>query len=183
MQKLTTIVLIFIGLLIAGLGVFFGSDVIQNIFVQAEDLKPEAVEIKNTTDNSAEIVFTTSKETEPLIEYSITIATNAESGGQNSSSPMLFAQGTKTASHSIKLTLLSANTMYYFRIKIAGREFDNSGVPWTFTTKPAVGQKGKVQSATVVSCLEEVNCQNLLEKIEKKDCNTIDYVKCLKKQK
>lgn len=166
------------------------------IFVSATNDSPTELIIRNVTDTTAEIYWTTQDETQGLIQY----------GTSASELTLLAPEVTAGKEHVQNLTLLQPSTTYYFRIKIGEKEFDNGGVPWTFGTKEegVSGNKTNTSSETTDSqalptgmsneptsavgaqneigkCLTTTNCdeiKNLLGTV----CQTSDYIKCLQKK-
>lgn len=167
------------------------------IFVSASNDSPTELIIRNVTDTTAELYWTTQDETQGLIQY-----------GTNPTELTLIApEVTSSKEHIQNLTLLQPSTTYYFRIKIGDKEFDNGGVPWTFGTKEAgVGTSSTTDNtpqtdmtqpvqvdAPVVSvmpspvggdakvCPPNLSCdqiKNLLGTL----CQSSDYIQCLQKK-
>ncbi|HLC94733.1 MAG TPA: fibronectin type III domain-containing protein [Patescibacteria group bacterium] len=174
MKRLGKVTALIIGGMIGLAAVFFGFDLVQRVFVRAEDLMPRSVNVSSVSDNSAVITWTTNQETEGLIEY-----------GTSPTSLTFFAPETeKATSHSVTLTLLSPASTYYFHIKIGDKAFDNSGVPWTFITTKGGESKNEEVSPTetpYLSCVEESDCEVIKGKIEQGECLAIHYSQCLQK--
>lgn len=124
-------IFIIIGLL-ASLGVvLLVGNRMFNLLAKASGSPPENVQINNISANSATVTFTTTSEAQALIEY-----------GTNPTNLSLFASDeVSTTSHTIKISLLTPNTTYYFHIKMGDKTYDNAGLPWTFTTV-SVGNSG-----------------------------------------
>ena len=170
------------------------------IFVSASNDSPTELIIRNVSDTSAELYWTTQDETQGLIQY-----------GTNPSELTLIApEVTSGKEHIQVLTLLQPSTTYYFRIKIGEKEFDNGGVPWTFGTKEAgVGGGVDKQSAPVATVAPDVdvpsptqsqvatptvatpaangtcpvttNCDEIKNMLGQ-GCQTSDYIQCLQKK-
>lgn len=123
--KGTKLVTIIIGLIVGSLVLAGGFLLVQGVFTEASDANPRDIVINGLTENSAKISWTTDQETQGVIEY-----------GSSPTSLNLFApESAKERSHTVELSLLTANTSYYFQIRIGDTKYDNGGVPWTFTTK------------------------------------------------
>lgn len=158
----------------AGAG-FFVFQFFQNTFTRASDSAPHAVDIVDITENSAQITWTTDRESQGVVEY-----------GTSPTSLSFFApEGEKTVKHTVSLTLLSDNTSYYFRIKVGDTTYDNAGVPWTFSTKGTVGNSVPIRPTeppvvgNYESCLQETDCDVIKEKISTQECLAIHYSRCL----
>jgi len=175
------------------------------IFVSASNDSPTELIIRNVSDTSAELYWTTQDETQGLIQY-----------GTNPSELTLIApEVTSGKEHIQVLNLLQPSTTYYFRIKIGEKEFDNGGVPWTFGTKETGVGSGTTQQTTPVgaespeeagtmpsptaaqvvapvestpvtgggatgSCPVTTNCEEIKNMLGQ-GCQTSDYIKCLQK--
>lgn len=176
------------------------------IFVSASNDSPTELIIRNVSDTSAELYWTTQDETQGLIQY-----------GTNPSELTLIApEVTSGKEHIQVLTLLQPSTTYYFRIKIGEKEFDNGGVPWTFGTKETGVGGGTTQQTTPVgaetpeevgtmpsptaaqavppaestpvtgggaagSCPATTNCEEIKNMLGQ-GCQTSDYIQCLQKK-
>jgi len=120
-SKLKKIVAIVVGLIIVGVGV----KLMQAVFTRASDVSPRDVIISEIATNSSKVGWSTGQASQAVIEY-----------GTSPTSLNFFAPETqKTINHSVDLTLLSPETIYYFQIRIGDKLYDNGGVPWSFTTK------------------------------------------------
>ena len=123
--KLTKILSISIGVLLAGVLIFVGFKLLQGVFTKASDTAPRDVVITGGTQSASHIGWTTDQETQGVIEY-----------GSSPTSLNFFApEAQKGKKHSVDITLLSPGTTYYFQIRVGDQKYDNGGVPWTFTTK------------------------------------------------
>lgn len=178
-QNTTKIAAIVIGLMISVLVVFMGFQIVQRVFTRAEDVTPTNV-VVDASQNTARISWTTGRETQGTVNYGTTLS------ALNSFAPETAA----TTSHTVDLSLLSPNTTYYFKIKIGDTEFDNGGVPWTFTTKgqevvaPTVtAAPSATPTAVPISCVNETDCAKFKENIGKGEgCTARDYyLKCINK--
>ncbi len=168
-----------IGALISLFLIIFGYFFMFNgvIGSRASDSIPRDTVVTEITENSAKVVWATGQETQGVIEY-----------GTTPTSLNFFApESEKTMSHSLDLTLLSPSTTYYFQIRIADKKYDNSGVPWTFTTKsgstaddtgttPATGESASFSTSPTCN---ESDCEKIKEKFFS-GCDTQDYIKCIK---
>jgi hypothetical protein len=123
-----TILIIVIAILVIGLivGLAFGLDKIQNLFGQASGQEePQGIRVTNTTANSATIVWQTGVVTTGQIEY----------GTTPGSFLLRAAETTQSANHNLTLSPLLPETIYYFRIRIGDKIYDDGGAPYSFTTK------------------------------------------------
>jgi len=101
---------------------------------------------------TAVITWTSDKESIAKVEYGATAA----------SLVLMSAEASETTSHSVPLTSLRPETMYYYRIRVGDEVFDNGGIPYTFKTKsdasavvtpsPEVVITPPVSSGSAVSC-------------------------------
>lgn len=189
-QKIIAIVL---GVIIAATGIFFG---FRAIFGRAAGDEPKDVQVLDITQNSAKANWMSGTENQCTIKY-----------GTSPTQLTFFAPETReTTQHSVDLTLLSPATTYNFKITCSDRDFDNNGVPWTFTTKDVqvaptsvptitsiptsvpVSSTPAVSPTTTNTTCEEANksnpvaadCDAIKTKLGK-GCNTQDYFKCRKK--
>lgn len=172
-----------IGFVISVVLLFIAFSFIQNTFIKAEDVSPRDVIVSEVTQNAAKVTWTTGRETQGVIEYGLT------PGSLN-----FFAPETqKGMSHSLDLTLLSANTTYYFQIRIGEKKFDNGGAPWTFSTKAQGAQKQTntpvqtlptappaVDTPMPINTCQETDCEKIKEKMGD-GCTTFDYINCKNK--
>lgn len=187
-----------VGGVIVFLLLFLGVQLVQNVFIRAANINPTDVTISEVGRNSASIIWTTSSQSQGVLEYGVTpTALN------------FFApEGARTTSHNVELTLLTPNTTYYFQIKIGDKVFDNGGVPWTFNTKgevndeipptvsfptatpesvtnneltptPVFSIEINSDSTSIATC-DEVECDKIKDKLGK-GCTTNDYLKCTRK--
>src|SRR3989344_5741120 len=123
-SSINTKTILIILLLVVSLGVMLlAGNRILSLLARAGGSPPENVQVSQVTTNTATISFTTVDSASSLIEY-----------GTNPTSLTLFANDTDATSHQIMLSLLTPNTTYYFHIKMGENVYDNSGVPWSFTT-------------------------------------------------
>lgn len=119
-------------LLIAVLaGTIFAGQKISGMFARASQCTIKNVTVDKVVANSAVVNWDTEDETQGLVTYGTT-STNL-----NISAP----EGTSGIKHSIPLTLLTPNTVYYYLISAGNNKCDSSGVkcdtscvPWSFTT-------------------------------------------------
>jgi len=87
--------------------------------------KPENVKVSNITEQTATITWTTQKATQGVISYGLS-ATNLT---------LVQPESTPAINHQVTLNNLLPENTYFFVIKISDKAFDNSGQPFTFTTK------------------------------------------------
>lgn len=124
-HKKVRLISIGIGAVISILVLVFGFGILQGVFTRADDVAPRDVTISEITNNSAKVMWATGNENQGVIEY-----------GTSPTALNFFApEASANKNHSVELTLLSPNTTYYLQIRIGDKKFDNSGAPWTFTTK------------------------------------------------
>ena len=127
-KKLTKILSISIGSVLAIVLIFIGFKLFQGVFTKASDAAPRAVTITANAQNTAKITWETDQETQGVIEY-----------GSSPTALNFFApEAQKGKKHTADLTLLSPGTTYYFQVRIGDQKYDNGGVPWTFTTKSKI---------------------------------------------
>ena len=124
-HKKVRLISIGVGAVISILVLIFGFGMMQGVFTRADDIAPHDVTVSDINNNSAKIAWATGNDNQGVIEY-----------GTSPTALNFFApEASSTKNHSVELTLLSPNTTYYFQIRIGDKKFDNSGAPWTFTTK------------------------------------------------
>ena len=144
----------------------------------SETNQPQSVAPTNITSNSATITFATEKEAAALVSY-----------GTDANKLALFAaESSQTKNHSITLSFLSPNTIYYYVIKINGKTFTNNDSPYQLTTKPAEQNAkpnygntfDKIKCAQFSSAVENQNLEFDLNRDGR--VNTLDYSlsNCLK---
>lgn len=89
---------------------------------------PENVAASGVTTTGATITWTTATAVQGGINY-----------GLSTSSLIFFKpEISATTNHVVNLEGLVPASQYFFTIKIGEQSFDNSGQPWTFTTKTAI---------------------------------------------
>lgn len=190
--SLSKVFSVILGLIIAVILIYMGFRLVQNTILRAEDIAPRDVVVNQITDRSVNITWATGRETQSVLEY----------GVSPTSMNFFLPETEKVASHSVKLTLLSPKTTYYFQIRTGEQKWDNGGVPWMFTTletgeaqqnqeavlSPTKIMPSPTQSSTqiqdvgeskVVDCKTD-NCEEIKVKIGK-GCTAQDYSRCLKK--
>lgn len=194
-QKIKKTAAIAIGAVLAILILVMGFNLLANVFTRASDNMPREVIVSDITQNSAKISWTTGVENQGVVIY----GTNPTTLTFNT------PETTRLTSHLLDLTLLSSSTTYYFQITIDGKNYDNSGVPWTFTTKAPVVtsptfmptpvplvKSGDIENAKPIQSLRisdtgadvsvcsETDCATIKLKLGK-GCTTQDYFKCVRK--
>ncbi|MBI1863007.1 fibronectin type III domain-containing protein [Candidatus Microgenomates bacterium] len=191
-SKLTAILA---GVIISVGVVYLGFTLVSGYFTRASDERPEDVTILNITETSARVTWSTANENEGgVIQYGVSPAS------LTSYAP---AEGGRTKSHSVDLTLLAPATTYYFEIFYGeGRKFDNAGVPWTFVTKERkanIEASGSAQtippvvqpiaspttiiaptSPAILSCTD-TDCDAIKAKLGR-GCSTQEYIRCIKRE-
>ncbi len=82
-------------------------------------------EVLSDDGKSATITWVSDKESMGTVYY-----------GTNAASILVTSiESTQTTNHAVVLNNLRANTKYYFKLKIEESDFDNNGMPFSFTTK------------------------------------------------
>jgi len=138
-KKLTKILSISIGSLLALTLIFIGFKLFSGVFTKASDTAPRTVIITANAQNTAKITWDTDQETQGVIEY-----------GSSPTALNFFApEAQKGKKHTADLTLLSPGTTYYFQVRIGDQKYDNGGVPWTFTTKSKAAAGDATGEATL----------------------------------
>lgn len=196
-KKSSKITAIVVGFVISIGVVYLGFTLVQGYFTRATDERPEDVQISNIAETSAKVTWTTANESDGgVIQYGVSPT------GLTSYAP---AEGGRTTTHSVDLTLLAPATTYYFEIFYGeGRKYDNAGVPWTFVTKsrsatieasgsaqptapvvqPVVATPATVvdppTSAPAQTCTE-TDCDAIKAKLGK-GCSTQEYIRCIKRE-
>lgn len=130
--------------LFAGLAISLGILVVgvlslRSYFTQASGTtEPKNIRTANVTASGATAVWETEKETQGIVRYATDPA--AFSSGNNSGL-LYMAETAAVTKHEVKLTMLKADTTYYFEIAIgkdiydqSGQVKDNKHLPFTFTT-------------------------------------------------
>jgi len=151
--------------------------------------QPVDVIASEITKSSAVVSWHTDKKTQGVVEY------GTAPTALNSYAPEVGS----SKEHEVSLTLLSQSTTYYYQIRINGTTHDNSGVPWTFTTKNKDGEdvaeaiKGVTtriaregEEATEEAGISTSNCTvtdcNEIKTKLGKGCSSADYFKCISLQ-
>lgn len=125
-NSLTKGIIIVLALLASIVILVFAVQTAKNLLTKAkEDIEPFNVRTESVSSNSTVILWETKKETQGMVEY----------GTNPSEFPLFAIETAETKTHSVNLSLLTPNTTYYYRIKIGEKVFDNSGLPWSFTTR------------------------------------------------
>lgn len=139
-----------IGIIVLILGTFTGVLFLGNsqVFKTGADADVAAknLRVSNTADTTATLTWTTDKETQGFIVWgtaknNITRTENEDSNNQ------------KYLNHSVTVAGLAPNTTYFYKINSEGELFDNDGIPWQFTTGPALdaSKDSVLLSGTVIS--------------------------------
>lgn len=131
---------------------------------------------------SAAVVWTTDKPAQGVVEYGTTPA-----------SLLLRSLETDAAAeHKVNLTPLKPNTSYYFRIRVGDQIYDNSGIPFSFKTKPGSEEKlvptavkqvptlAVVPTSTGASASGSGTCDHTTDYNKDGVVNSIDFIKCVK---
>ncbi|MBP6994216.1 fibronectin type III domain-containing protein [Candidatus Woesebacteria bacterium] len=152
------------------------------IFVSATNDSPTELIIRNVTDTSAQIYWSTQSETQGLVQY-----------GTNPTELSLIApEVVGGKEHTVDVTLLKPSSTYYFNLRIGDKIFDNGGTPWTFATKLAGNAPDQMSgsapdtsmpaSDVTSTCPQTDNCAVIRERLGQ-GCTTADYSACLQKNK
>jgi len=191
-MKRSKLIAIIIGSVL-GLGLIVGGFLLLQTFTRASSEKPLEVNNSEITDTSAKITWKTGNDTVGTIVSYGTSVDLANPQIQTADTPL-------GKEHSAVLTLLSPNTTYYYVLG-ADKEFNNEGVPWSFTTKPSnetssdlilkpPTEKTESDSASTtptpttveeagVDTCTETNCAAIKAKLGK-ECSTQEYMRCIK---
>jgi hypothetical protein len=116
---------VFIGCLIVGIALIIIAG--KGGFARASDDRPIDVTVTPNSANSVTVNWSTGNATQGQVLYS-----NDIEGPDKY--PSIAPETSPTTSHSVVLTLLEADKMYYFKIKIGENMYDNGGIAWSFTT-------------------------------------------------
>ena len=173
---------------VLGLGLIAGGFLFMQTFSRASSDTPEEVVTSEITATSAKVSWKTGNETVgTLISYgtSVDLAT-----------PLVQpSDPTLSKDHSAVITGLTPSTTYYFVLG-AEKEFNNAGVPWSFTTKsenettteliatptPSVSVAAEPTEAPIgdrINTCKETNCEAIKAKLGT-ECSTQEYMKCIK---
>lgn len=149
---------------------------ISGIFVSANNSAPQELIVRNVTDTTTQLYWSTQNETQGLVQY-----------GTNPSELTLIApEVVGGREHVMDLTLLKPQTTYYFNLKIGDTVYDNGGVPWTFATKQAsensVSAPVEEEPATSAGLCPATDDCSVIKDLLGKGCATADYAKCLQKK-
>lgn len=196
-MKRSKLIAIIIGSVL-GLGLIVGGFLLMQTFTRASSEKPLEVNNSEITDSSVKITWKTGNDTVGTIVTYSTSVDLANPAFQPADSPT-------GKDHSAVLTLLSPNTTYYYVLG-AEKEFNNEGVPWSFTTKaanetttnlivspatpatnsatldseePTVAAEPVVDEDSGINTCTETNCAAIKAKLGK-ECSTQEYIKCIK---
>lgn len=178
-----------IGVVISIFVIIIGFKLVSNIFSRAADQAPRDVIVTDITQNSAKASWATGIEAQGVVSY------GTSPTALNFNAP----ETVPSTSHSVDLTLLSASTTYYFQITVGDKNYDNGGVPWTFSTKapvtptvaptitpiqlnatPSPVQSLRLPGTTVATICDETDCAKIKLKLGD-GCETDDYFRCIRK--
>ena len=173
--SLKTIIVMVILILVGILGVLMMNN-IKSIFSGASaGADPKGVLATSGSDGkTAVITWNTEKPVQGVVLY-----------GASPAALLLSAPETESATdHSVKLTSLRADQVYYFRIEVGEEMFDNSGIPWSFKTS---GNKtlptptsGSEPTLAVTRAPETGGCNHTTDYNHDGVINSIDYINCVK---
>jgi len=102
---------------------------------------PKDIRTSNLTDSSATISWVTNGQAADFLSWGKTQGNLSEIENESET-------GQKFSTHSVTLTGLAADTVYFYKINSDGTNFDNSGIPWQFTTGDVLSGS---QSSTSIS--------------------------------
>ena len=108
-------------------------------------LRPGGVRVTNITTNSATVIWQTSKPVAGQIEY----------GTTPGSFLLRNTETVQTNDHSLVLSPLLPETIYYFRIRIGKEVYDENGAPYSFTTKGLVASIPTLPTSTLSASVTE----------------------------
>jgi hypothetical protein len=124
-----------LGVIILLAGVFAGVFLLnmRQVFKIGADasLSPKDIRVSNISDTSATISWTTDKETTGFVNW-------GESQGSVANIEKESEDNQKFFTHTITISGLKASGTYYYKINSDGTSVDNGGIPWQFTTGPAL---------------------------------------------
>lgn len=95
------------------------------------ETSPKDVRVSNIADNTITISWTTGGLTSDFLTW----------GETQNSTPNVVKEdisNSKYFTHSITVNGLAASTSYFYKINSNGTTYDNNGIPWQFTTGPAL---------------------------------------------
>ena len=134
-KKMKYVFLIVISLVVFMGTIFFGKNA-ADYFASASQCPAQNVRSEKVSPNSSTIIWETNKNSQGRVEY----GTNAQA--------LTFTapEGSATSKHSVPLTLLTPNTIYYYLVAIGDSKCDSTSqkcdgncVPFSFTTSPLTG--------------------------------------------
>ncbi len=102
--------------------------------------KPQGVRVTNINANSATISWQTTEAVIGQIEYGTTPGSFLLRATET-------AQGTN---HSVTLSPLLPETIYYFRIRVGDEVYDDNGAPYSFTTTESVAKMPALETTPTV---------------------------------
>jgi hypothetical protein len=128
---------------------------------------------------SAQISWTTDKETQSVVEY----------GTIPSSLLLRSVESEATTTHRVGITPLKPSTTYYYRIRVGDEVFDNSGIPYSFKTKSASAEIAPTAKPTVppvvlaptvpVASGAATICNRTTDYNSDGVVNSFDFIKCI----
>lgn len=92
---------------------------------------PKDIRTSNLSDSSATISWITGGAATDFLSWGETRGSLTKIENESQTNQKFFT-------HEITLAGLKANTTYFYKINSDGTNFDNSGIPWQFTTGPAL---------------------------------------------
>lgn len=172
---------------ILGLGLIVGGFLFMQTFSRASSNKPEEVTVSDITANSAKVSWKTGNDTVgTIISYGTSV---------DLTNPLIQpSESTLSKEHSAVIIGLTADTTYYFVLG-SEKEFNNEGVPWSFTTKSEnetttelIASPTPTKSTAVeptesiadrINTCKETDCDAIKSKLGT-ECSTQEYVRCIK---
>ncbi len=131
----------------------------------------------NSDGKSASVAWSTDKSVQGVVEY----------GTSPASLLLRSLEADPTTDHKVSLSPLKPNTSYYFRIRIGDQVYDNSGIPYSFKTKPgdavptmAVVPTPSIALIPTTGTTLVSGCDHTTDYNHDGVVNSIDFINCLK---
>lgn len=140
----------FLGIIILVIGIFAGVYFLgmRQVFRIGADatLAPRDIRSSNQGSTSVTINWVTDKQISGFILWGNSRNAVSQIAEESQNQEKYFT-------HQVTITGLEPNTTYFYKINSGGDTFDNSGVPWEFTTGPELGtnQTPNLVSGTVIT--------------------------------
>ncbi|MFZ2153057.1 MAG: fibronectin type III domain-containing protein [Microgenomates group bacterium] len=173
----TVIVMTILGLV--GVLSYLGMSTIQTYLSGASaGSEPKSVLATPADDGkSVTITWQTDKAIQAVVEYGTTPA----------SLLLRSLESDSTVSHKVTINPLKPATSYYFRIRVGEEVYDNSGIPFSFKTKPATNMPDPskpaitVAPSTIPVPTNGNGCSRTVDYNNDGVINSIDFIKCSSK--